>query len=197
MNLRIGLFTINLVLLFLYIPLNNSRPPLYTLETKLDDFIPLVPFFIIPYLSFYIYLILTVFSLRNARYINQLYITLSSTLLTISISYFAYLFFQTQVIRPTITETDIFSKIISFIHTIDKPYNAFPSTHASLSTIGLLTWTHKKSKYSKLFIIWAIAIIFSTLLVKQHYLVDIVGGIILAILCYLLCSKLNFFGHNF
>lgn len=193
---NLGLFLSNLVLLGFYAPLNQPRFPMYILESNFDKLIPFIPAFVVPYLSFYIFLPFTVFSLRNERYIKSLYITLSASFIAIVISYLIYLFFQTQIVRPIISSDDFFLTLLSYLYFIDNPYNGFPSIHTSLSTIGILTWVNRKSKYSKIFILWAVTIIISTMLVKQHYIADIFGGIILAALSYILCSKLNFFNKN-
>lgn len=196
-KLNIGLFVLNLIFLGLYLPLNTPRSPMFNLETEIDKYIPLIPFFVIPYLSFYIFLFFTIFSLRNSKYVKNLYATLVSSFLTILISYLVYTAFQTHVIRPPIASDNFFLMILSYLYYIDNPYNGFPSIHASLSTIGALTWINRQSKYSKIFITWAAVIIISTLLTKQHYILDIFGGTLLATFSYLICNRLNLFGKNF
>ncbi len=70
----------------------------------------------------------------------------------------------------------------------DTSFNCFPSLHAALSTICFFTWFQfskmKPSVATKLvavvtFII-AVAVILSTLFVKQHYIADEIVGVVLA-----------------
>lgn len=196
-----GLFLANLLSFGFYAPINIAREPLYVLNTSFDNFIPLIPFFTIPYLSFYFFIIFTLLYLFFKKHTMQLNLTLMSALLTIGVSYFTYIFFQTHIIRPVITNSDFFLNLLSLIYFIDQPYNGFPSLHTSLSIIGTITWFNIKSKYSKWCIIWAITIIASTVLIKQHYIVDIFGGLALGIFCYFIAGKLqrlnSYFGVRF
>ena len=84
------------------------------------------------------------------------------------------------MIRPSVTNTDIWATILSWIYTFDKPHNLFPSTHISLSFMSTLI-LHKKAAY-----IWFILIAFSTLFVKQHYILDILGGLVVGGIGYLI-----------
>ena len=60
----------------------------------------------------------------------------------------------------------------------------FPSMHTGISvTILLLIWRHKLSQPLRmLFTIWIAGIVFSTLYLRQHYVIDVIAGLALALL---------------
>ena len=72
----------------------------------------------------------------------------------------------------------------------DTSFNCFPSLHAAISTVIAYTWyRYWKRKRSSLrllvallSVVIAVCTVVSTLFVKQHYIVDEIGGIILGLL---------------
>ena len=81
--------------------------------------------------------------------------------------------------------TAISSSAIEFIRLIDLPYNVFPSLHVALSSIIMLHLYRVLGTRGRwLLAIWLIALITSVMLTHQHHLADVVGGLVLAWLCY-------------
>src|SRR5579862_7855289 len=113
--LSVSLFVVVLLLFALYPPLNVPRAPLHDLHTALDGRIPLIPAFAIPYLSFYVFLILTavVLVVRDRNCFNQY---LFALILCMCVAYVCYGFFQTQVIRPLQLPTGSLSGLIRAIY---------------------------------------------------------------------------------
>ena len=73
-------------------------------------------------------------------------------------------------------------------------YNLFPSYHCLISAYCYLGVRKQRgiSKGFKIYsLVMAILISFSTVLTKQHYIVDVFGGILIAVLCYILMEKLD------
>lgn len=74
----------------------------------------------------------------------------------------------------------------------EKAYNLFPSFHCINSTIAYLGVRKRKEipKWFRIYsLVTAILIYFSTLFVKQHYFVDVISGIIIAIVGYAVCIR--------
>jgi membrane-associated phospholipid phosphatase len=98
-----------------------------------------------------------------------------------------FILLPTTNIRPTVYGDDIFSILMRFLYTIDSPTNLFPSIHCLVSWycfIGL-----RKSKkvpfwYKVFSLIFTLLVCASTQFTKQHYLIDIAGGILIAEICY-------------
>lgn len=62
----------------------------------------------------------------------------------------------------------------------DRPHNLFPSLHIGYSTIAVLAmWQGKPAWFRAFLAIWLILICVSVVLVHQHHLADIAGGLLL------------------
>jgi membrane-associated phospholipid phosphatase len=96
------------------------------------------------------------------------------------ISYGFYYFLQSEVSRPRLTGTDTFSKMVMAVYARDNPFNDFPSLHTSLSTILAIHWVRVNKPLGIVLAIWTALIVASTLLIKQHYIVDVIFGLALA-----------------
>jgi membrane-associated phospholipid phosphatase len=105
------------------------------------------------------------------------------------ISYLFFIFYQTEALRPQIIGAGLFNDLVRFIYAHDAPYNCFPSLHTSLSTVMALYFVFIKSKWKLFFVIISLLIILSTLFVKQHYILDVIAGLILGVGATLLIFK--------
>jgi membrane-associated phospholipid phosphatase len=178
-----------------YLILNNSQRGAYNLTTPLDDAIPFVKEFIVPYVAWYgfIFLVMTYLCFKDRR---TYYITLTCYALGLTSSFITFYFFQTTVPRPEVMGSDIFSKMVLQIYGADQPYNCFPSIHVLTSflmvkAVSASTFRNK----TNLLAVWfcAVMIIISTLFVKQHVILDAVSGVIYADLIFRL---VNAYGEN-
>ncbi|XVG94911.1 phosphatase PAP2 family protein [Eubacteriales bacterium KG127] len=93
-----------------------------------------------------------------------------------------FIVIPTTNVRPVVSGNGLGEQILNFIYSMDSPTNLFPSIHCLVSWlcyIGLRGTT--APRWYKLFsFVTAIAICASTQFTKQHYIVDVLGGIILA-----------------
>jgi membrane-associated phospholipid phosphatase len=179
-----------LLLLYLaYFLLNSARGHIHSLEMTVDDRIPLVPVFVFPYLSIYALLAISIW--RFLRTETRVFtIAALAISLDLVLSYLVFLLYQTRVERPVVLGSDISSDILRWVYSIDKPFNAFPSLHTSMSTLLVLLWGKVGSRIQPIIALWAILIIASTLLTKQHYIADLLGGITVALVGY--CGAVRF-----
>lgn len=75
----------------------------------------------------------------------------------------------------------IFDTIMHFIQTnAEQPTAAFPSSHVGLSLIILMLSRKTVPRFFKISWPFVIIIILSTVYIKAHYVVDVIGGIIIA-----------------
>jgi len=157
----------------------NHGPSRIFLQTPLDRALPVVPIFAIPYVSLipYIGVSLLVFLFLRVRVYRSAAVAM---IVVWFISYACYFFLQSYVARPNISGTDPFSGLIRSIYASDQPYNDFPSLHTSLSTIIAIHWWRIDRRLGIAAAIWTALIVASTVLVKQHYLADVIGGLALA-----------------
>ena len=157
----------------------NHGPYVLFLRTPLDDLIPVVGPFAVPYVSLrpFIYGSALLFLLFRARIYRSAALSMTFTLL---VSYAFYAFAQSYIERPVLTGTDVFSQMIREVYANDQPYNDFPSLHASLSTIFAIHWWRVDRKIGLAVAIWVALIVVSTVFVKQHYVADMLAGVLLA-----------------
>ncbi|MEK7495578.1 MAG: phosphatase PAP2 family protein [Patescibacteria group bacterium] len=153
----------------------NKRKSKYYWKIKFDDSIPLIPIFVIPYIGFYIYIVTTIIFLWNTKYINNFFITYIIAYILAGLFWY---FIPNGVKRPIIKNKNIFSKLATFIHKADNDTNGFPSAHVFATLICSYFLSLVFPEYSIL--IWSVNffICISTVFVKQHYVLDILGGII-------------------
>lgn len=179
---KILLLIIFLLTKSVYLPLNKRKSKYYW-KIKFDDLIPFIPIFIIPYIGYFFYIVTTIILLWNTQFINNFFITYIISYILAGL--FWYLF-PNGVKRPVITKTDVFSKLTRFIYKYDDDTNGFPSAHilASLICSYFLSLVFPQ----QLLLIWLVNffICISTIFVKQHYILDILGGVIFFLISILL-----------
>jgi membrane-associated phospholipid phosphatase len=157
----------------------NHGPAVLNLRTSLDAALPVVPVFVIPYdsLNPLIYFTLTVLLLFKTKIFQSTSLAMISALL---VSFGFYYFLQTEVIRPLLTASDTLTQMIRDVYASDHPYNDFPSLHTSISTIMAIHWYRVDHRIGIAAAVWTVLIVASTVLIKQHYLADVVSGLLLA-----------------
>ena len=162
----------------IYDPLNHG-PAVLHLRTPLDDALPLIPLFVIPYDSLepLIYFSLIVFLVFRTRIFQSAALSLIVAML---VSYAVYFFLQTEVLRPVVSGSDTLSRMIRDVYAGDNPYNDFPSLHTSLSTIIAIAWWRTDRRLGIVAGAWTALIVASTVFVKQHYVADVAAGLLLA-----------------
>ncbi|EOW9528425.1 phosphatase PAP2 family protein [Bacillus cytotoxicus] len=170
----------------LYDVLNKSSVHAVDATTIVDDWIPFVKVFIIPYLIWfpYLYGALIYYCFADRK---QYYVTLSSIILGKLTCFSIYYLWQTTVPRPAVAGTDLFSNLVRYIYSIDQPVNCFPSIHV-LTTFVIMLAALKRREQHKweyyLLTFFGMLIILSTLFTKQHAFIDAVSGITLASILY-------------
>jgi membrane-associated phospholipid phosphatase len=157
----------------------NHGPAVLNLRTPLDVALPVVPIFVIPYVSLepFVYLTLVIFLLFRTRLFQSACLAVISAVL---LSYGVYFFAQSEVIRPVLLGTDLFTRMIRDVYAGDNPFNCFPSLHTSVSTILAIHWWRTDRRVGIPVAVWTALIVASTVLIKQHYVADLIAGLALA-----------------
>lgn len=157
----------------------NHGPAVLNLRTPLDAALPVVRPFVIPYVSLnpLVYFTLVVFLLFRTKIFQSAALAM---IVAWFVSYFFYFFLQTEVIRPVLVGTDLFTKMIQGVYAGDNPFNDFPSLHTSISTILAIHWFRFDRRAGIIASIWTTLIVASTVLIKQHYVADVISGLLLA-----------------
>lgn len=189
----LGLMLAFPILGLIYAAVNKPDGVIFSLVTPLDRAMPFIKGFAIPYSVwiFYIYACLIYFYIKDR---NVYYLTLGTYVVSALISYAIYSVFQTTVPRPVVTGDDPLSSLVKFIYSRDQPYNCFPSIHVfssylmikSLIKSGFGNWINRLVIY-----MFSTLIILSTMFVKQHVILDVVGGIMLAEVVFQVLRRLQ------
>ena len=105
-----------------------------------------------------------------------------------------YLFLPTTNVRPEITGTGIFDMLLNFLYTIDSADNLFPSIHCLVSWFcyaGLRDRKEVSVAYKNFSLIFALLVCVSTLVTKQHVIVDVIAGVGFAELTWQISQKIG------
>jgi membrane-associated phospholipid phosphatase len=132
--------------------------PLIIYFTKRDEFERL--FFIIIFSFYFYYLIFVFFPVVGPQF-----------------------YFPAE--QAEIAHSGIFGKIVLFFQDAgETPTGAFPSSHVGLSWIILFASAKSNKKLFIAILILALLICFSTVYIKAHYVVDVIAGLISAVIFY-------------
>lgn len=158
--------------------------PIY-INHYLDDKIPFWGWFIYIYDMFYPFFAIAFYLLYKSdrRYY---YKGIISLLIGIIICNIIFLFIPTIMYRPVIPNYDpLTNLVLKITYFFDEPpLNCFPSLHCLFCFQEIFSFIKCKDKPKrKIWIItFASLIIISTLLVKQHYIYDVIGAFIVALI---------------
>jgi membrane-associated phospholipid phosphatase len=184
MKNRILLSILIACLAFVYFPLNHTLTNGYQLKTALDAFIPVWSVWVIPYL-----LILPAWAAAMLWFTwkmdDHLFRSFAaSAVFVLVIANLFYYFLPTYIVRPTLTGSNWTTSILAWVYSTDGAYNAFPSGHVFQTTLMAL---YLSRMYPRLSWLWGgttATIVLATLFTHQHYLVDPIGGMLLALAGY-------------
>jgi membrane-associated phospholipid phosphatase len=179
---RILFFCLIILTQALYLPLNRFLQGGTAIYTPLDALIPIIPYWSIPYLLWMICWFCLCFwaALKMPVMIYKSYFT--STILVILSAMVVYLFFPTFVNRQSVQGTGFGVDLLRWIYSNDGLYNAFPSGHIYLVTLTTIFYSRWKPGYSWFWYAILLVVSCSTLFTGQHYIVDVIGGVVFALI---------------
>ena len=168
-------WVIYLILFYLtetFIPVGRC----HVVHCFLDDLIPFLPVFVIPYVFWYFLIILSLiyFGLYDPAGFRKL---MKFIIVTQAGAMLCYVLYPTQQeLRPLFfPQTTVFTKLVALIYSLDTNTGVCPSLHVAIS-IGIASaWLKNKDagKPWKAFIVLcALLICLSTVFIKQHSAID-------------------------
>lgn len=175
----------------LYIIVNKLSSTGHDVTISLDNRIPFIKIFIIPYIIWYLF-IPVVFVILCMYDKKTYYKTMLVYILGYIISCTIFSLYQTTVPRTLLTGSDIFTEIITLIRSNDKPLNCLPSLHVFTCYIMIkaIAKGNLGSIKNKVMIsIISYTIILSTLFTKQHAILDVLAGILLGEILMFIVNK--------
>jgi len=191
---------IYLVIVFMFLilwfsHLKESIIPSHIMYSRFDDLIPFVKEFVIAYYFWFAYMAIAFIYLGHVSkkdfYRMELFLVLG-----MSASFVIFMLYpNAQFPRPNVPGKDIFSNLVNFIYIHDGTNNVFPSIHVC-NSIGVHLALINSSKLKNntfiksLSFLISVSICASTVFIKQHSIIDVAGGAILAFMLYIIIYKL-------
>lgn len=161
------------------------------MDLPIDKKIPALPYFALVYVLWFPLIAIFPISLfKEAKNLYELYVI--CWIIDIVISVIIYLAYPTTCTRPKDLENIKGGWMLKILYKFSyKGLNCSPSMHCSISTLVLIFALTASTMPINLRIIYsttALGIILSTLFTKQHALVDLVTGALLALVIFICVS---------
>jgi membrane-associated phospholipid phosphatase len=167
------------LLLALYLAINarmaGRGSPLFMLD--LERHIPFVPAAYPAYAAIYLVAAAPIWLCRSRRE----YLTLQLACLTASFGAFvSFLFLPMPYPRPTLEPHTLCESLLAWEWSIDRSCSTFPSLHVAFAWLMALGLAPRRWAPRWLWLLFACVVSLATLLVKQHFLADVVMGFLAA-----------------
>lgn len=161
--------------------INMMRTHYFDVSLPFEHRIPFVPFFITGYTSVYLALALLYFLIDDFNVFRS---GMKLFFLMSTVHFVIFLLVPVKMDRPDISSADgIMTAITYYYYLIDAPVNCFPSLHVAYPFTGSLVLWNYKRKWACFFVFMTAFIAISVILVKQHYIMDVVGAIAVTSIC--------------
>lgn len=178
-----------MILLFALVPLYIFIPELFPPQTRhapalpLDHALPLVPAWSLVYGALYGFLILL--PIVVVRQEEQVRRTVFAYLLAWLTAYVFFIVYPTAAPRPDRVVGEGFAVWgLRALYSADPPYNCFPSLHVAHSFVSALSAGRVHRRLGAVALLCAAIVAASTLFTKQHYVADVLAGVLLALIAH-------------
>jgi membrane-associated phospholipid phosphatase len=185
--LKAGAASMGLSLLFLVVYsgtnwLTSLRSDVGTWYYAWERYIPFVPLMVIPYMSIDLFFVVAPFLCRDDREL-AVFSRRIALAITIGGLFFLLMPLKLAVDRPRLDGW--LGAMFGWFFTTDMPYNLCPSLHIALRTILADKYAnHSRGLWRLSSHVWFSLVGLSTLLLYQHHVVDLIGGFLLAFVCF-------------
>jgi PAP2 superfamily len=174
-SLFLWALVITLIVLGGYWLVQRTIEPKFDFSIALDSRIPFIHWTIWIYLSDLLFFSFAALALTRKEFIQILQIILIAYV----ISMIGFIFLPGDY--PRIEVTTIASPFYRWgygvFHTVDLANNTFPSMHVGLTWIICISLARRFQRYKYIIFAYSILVTLSVLTTKQHFILDIVGGL--------------------
>ena len=166
---------------------SRSNLPYHVIHVKLDDMIPFVEYFIVPYLLWFVYVaaVFVYLFFKNRREFYQYCIFLFTGMTLFLIV--STLYPNGHLLRPnTFARNNIFTFAVQILCQADTATNIFPSLHVYNSIAAHRAVANSETLAGNRLIrggsfVLMVSIILATMFLKQHSVLDVISGILLGL----------------
>lgn len=159
----------------------------HVITCVLDDWIPFCEWFVLPYFLWYLWIpyVMLLFLWREDK---QAYLELCFLMFggaTLCLIFYA-VWPNGLMLRQEITAQNFCADLVRFLRTVDTPTNVCPSIHVS-STVAVHLVIGRSKSFQKcrsvrcLSLLVTVLICLSTMLIKQHSVIDVFWGVVLSV----------------
>lgn len=166
----------------------------FNLSNRLDEQIPFVPWTIIIYLGCYVFWIVN-YVIACRQDTEKAFRFMSADFLAKLVCMLCFLVIPTTNTRPVIEGNSIWDELMRMLYRVDAADNLFPSIHCLTSAFCVIAVRDNEKVpkwYKPASFLIALSIYVSTLTTRQHVLVDVIAGVALSELSWLLADKIGF-----
>ncbi len=155
----------------------------YVPAVWLDHALPVEPAWSVIYLSLFLAALLPVFVVHQQEMVRR---TVNAFLAIWLVAYVFFLVYPTVGPRPLakVIGDDFSTWLLRSIYSSDFRYNCFPSLHVAQCFLAALVCDRIHRGVGVAAGLWAVLVGVSTIYTKQHYLLDVIAGALLAYLAY-------------
>lgn len=162
----------------------------YLIHSPLDDYIPFVEYFIVPYLLWFLFIAVTIayffFTDKKGYYQLTAFLFTGMTIFLIICTVFP----NELSLRPhTFANDTVFTRLVQQLYSTDTPTNVLPSIHVYNSLGAAIAIGHSQAlkKHRGIqFVSYGLAglIVLSTMFLKQHSVTDVIAAVALTFMIY-------------
>lgn len=167
----------------------------HVIHSVLDDKIPFIEYFIVPYLLWFVFIAAVFFYFfftDTDEFYKLAKLTFAGMTIFLVIS---TIFPNGLMLRPVVfPRENVFTDLVRMLYLTDTPTNVFPSLHVfnSLTVCISIARSDRLRKHPVICAgsyILAGLIILATMFLKQHSVVDVIGAILMAYVLYHIFEK--------
>lgn len=176
------LFIAGCAVSFVYVNIKNAEfaargGRFAVLETWLDGYIPFVPMSIFAYYLYYVWVLWMVPVVRER---DRFYHAIAAFTVLQVAALITFVQFPSFMVRPNPVGEGLAIRLVQLMYKADQGFNLLPSLHVGHAVLVTLFYYTYKRELFPLILAGTVLIAVSTVLVKQHYVIDIPFGLLYA-----------------
>jgi len=153
--------------------------------------IPFIPISIIGYFLVYFSAVALYFIIKKK---SEMRLLRNYFFVMTTIHYVLFIIFPVEMtMRPDLAGfSGITFHSLNLLYMYDMPFNCLPSLHVAYPLMGsIFLFKIKQDKWAYILLFFTFIVSVSVVFIKQHYIMDIIGGFVTPIIAYALAIKIN------
>lgn len=160
----------------------------FVLKSWADEFVPFVPIMALPYLSYLLLVpaLTPILNLLSGSFKRFLTVGLALIVAQVFLD-LSFWLFQTTVIRSASVPDGVWGTLVTLVWGNDQPFNGYPSGHCAWTTIAIISLFRLRHRFPKtawILMPWLALIYPATVMLQQHYLMDVYAGVFVGFAVY-------------